>query len=283
MILDIEKTLTEKTVLLTTNFTESSRNAARFAVQLFKDQSVKYVIMHSYYEPPVAHDALYSKEDLAERNSDEKLRHEIELIQKDFPKLKLEFECVIVFGLLAASINETVKRFEADYVVIGNKSSYNLESRLLGYKAANFIRKIEAPVIAVPADIEYKEMDVITFASDMKKIKNLDVLAPALDVVKRNDAKLNIVYVSADDELLVGQQAEAGLYLDNYFAEVSHEFHHSSSHFIIAGISRFVENSKSGMVVLLARKHNFFKRLVESSKTQMMSELAKVPLLVLHE
>ena len=283
MILDLEKTEHEKTVVLATNFTEGARNSCRFAIQLFKNNAVNYILLNSYYEPPIGHDALYSTTDLLERNSEKKLENEKKLLLAEFEELKLSIKCVSVFGLLVSAINDTVEHYKADYVVIGNKPSYDLESVLLGYKTANFIRKIKCPVIAIPSNISFKDMKVVTFASDMKKIKDLNVLSPVLDIVKRQEAQLNILYVSNEDEILVGQQAEAGLYLDNYFTEIPHEFHHSSNQFIISGISRFVENSNSGLVILLARKHNFLERLRESSKTQMMSELAKTPLLVLHE
>ena len=282
-ILNLEKPLSEKTILLTTNFTKSAHNAINFAINLFGDKSVKYVIMNSYYEPPMTHDALHSVEEMTERASHEKCVAEMERIQSSFPELDLNIICESVYGLLKAAINESVEKYKVDYVVIGNKSSFDLESRLLGYKAANFIRKINCPVIAIPEDIKFSDMKEITFASDMKSINNMEVLEPALEVIKRHEAKLNILYVSKDEEVLVGQQAESGLYLDNYFAEIPHEFHHSSNPFIIAGISRFVESSNSSLVILLARKQKFFKRLIEGSKTQMMSELAKIPVLVLHE
>ena len=281
--LNLEKTTEEKTIVLSTNFTKGARNACRFAIQLFGDENVKYVLIHSYYEPPMAHDALHSVKDVESRNAEKDLKSECEKLQSEFPQFDLKIKYDSIFGLLISAINEAVIKYTADFVVIGNKSSFDLESKLLGYKTANFIRKIECPVLAIPENVQFKEMNEITFASDMKSIKNLDVLKPALDLLKNLRAKLNILYVSKEEEILAGQKAEAGIYLDNYFTEVDHEFHHSSNPFIISGISRFVEKTESGLVILLARKHNFFQRLRESSKTQLMSELAKVPILVLHE
>ncbi|MBD3638927.1 MAG: universal stress protein [Crocinitomicaceae bacterium] len=284
MILDINTQQPERTIILTTNFTEGSRNACRYALQLFGDEQVNYVLMHSYFEPLADHDGLYSADQLMEQNSMKKLQDEKEKFRQEFTHLDLdEMECVSQYGVLVSAINDTISQYEADYVVIGNKADFDLESRLLGYKTANFIRKIKGPVLAVPSHLKYTPVQEVTFASDMKNIKDMHVLDPALRLVKSSDAKLHILYVSNEEEVLVGQQAEAGLFLDNYFIEVPHEFHHSNNKFIMNGISSFVESSHSDLVIVLARKHNFFERLLKHSQTQLLSELAKVPMLVLHE
>lgn len=283
MILDLENDSTLKTVILTTNFTESSRNANRYALNLFRDENVQYVLLNSYYEPPLNHDGLVSADELLDRNSMDNLVKEKQLILKEFAGYDLNIECAAVYGVLAAAINEAVETHEADYVVIGNKPDFSLENTLLRYKTANFIRKINCSVLAVPEGMKFSPLHDITFASDMKSIKDIEILRPVVDLVRREKSKLNILYVAKDDELLVGEQAQSGLMLDSYFATIPHEFHHSSNNFIISGITRFTETTDTGLVILLARKHNFFRRLVETSKTEMMSELAKTPLLVLHE
>jgi hypothetical protein len=273
-----------KTIILTTNFSTGARNACKFGIQMFRDVGCKYVLMNSYYEPPATYDIMTSADDALERNSMKNLQAEKEALLAEFPDWKLDIVCESIYGMLASAVNQAVRTHEADYVVIGNKTKFSIENVIMRRKTADIIGQINATILAIPENVNYRSLEKIAFASDLKMVNDTTQLDPVKSIGKKHDSCIDIIHVAKEGQKGVElQKSPTGVQLGGYFADMKHRFHKAMHDDVAAGISSFVSSNKSGLVVLLARKHSFFKRLFEPSRTKEVSELSEVPLLILKE
>jgi nucleotide-binding universal stress UspA family protein len=271
-------------VILTTNFSESARNAMIYAVQLFGSENTSYTIMNTLIDSPTGNDGFLSVEKLNEGDDSKNIKGEETFLRKIFPDNDLKIDCRTVYGHLVPAVNELSKELAANYVVIGNRENFPIDVGILRAKTYEMIERIECPVIAVPANREFREGEGgLVFASDLNTIKKPDHLEPLVRLASQHEVPVMVINVKRPKDVKTKEQEEAGVQLNKIFDKVKHEIHQLENEDVLVGISGFVESNGSSLLILLARKHNFFKRLTSQSLTKEMSKLANMPLLILHD
>ncbi|MCB9224208.1 MAG: universal stress protein [Crocinitomicaceae bacterium] len=271
-------------VILTTNFSESARNAMCYAVQLFGATETEYYIMNTFIDSPTGNDGFLSASDLASRGYQKELKADETYLRKVFPDKDLIIHTRSVYGNLTSAINELVHNIGANYVVIGNKKQYDFDSGILRAKTYEFVRNIECPVLAIPAEREFKvDEGGLIFASDLHTIKKPDHLEPLVRIAKQHKVPVMTIHIKKPAHETTEEETKGSTQLSMIFDIVDYEMHQLEREDVLTGISEFVESHGNSLLVLLARKHNFFKRLTQQSLTKEMSKLANMPLLILHD
>ena len=271
-------------VILTTNFSESARNAMCYAVQLFGAENTEYYIMNTFIDSPTGNDGFLSAEDLASRENTKQLKADETFLRKVFPDKDLMIHRRSVYGTLTSAINELVEQIGANYVVIGNKKEYDFDANILRAKTYEFVRNVKCPVLAIPSDREFKVNEGgLIFASDLHTIKKPDHLEPLVRIAKRHDVPVMTIHIKKPEHEVSDEEEKAGTQLSEIFSIVNYEMHQMERSDVLNGILEFVESNGNSLLVLLARKHNFFKRMTQQSLTKEMSKLASLPLLILHD
>jgi nucleotide-binding universal stress UspA family protein len=270
-------------VLLTTNFSLNSRKASAYAIQLFGTEGVEYVLMNSYFEPPIHHDVLVSINDLLEISSQKKLEEEKSRLVDMFPDLDIKMEIVSVYGIFAASINQIIDDHEISFAVMGIKKWYSFDDVFLRSKAAETIRKTKCPVLVVPEEAVFSELDQVTFATDFQEVEKLDAFKPFLDLAKKHQSEIAVLNVCTDTEMITEHEARVAMQLDHVFSDIMHEFHAVHNDNIVDGIRSFSKINGSKLIVLLARKRFLFSKWLHKSTTRGISQLSTKPFIVLHD
>lgn len=271
-------------VILTTNFSESARNASVYAIQLFGTDNVEYTIMNTIIDSPTGTDGVMSAEGLSDRSDAERLRVEEDFFKKVFAGKDLKIESTSVHGHLVAAINELTKQIGANYVVIGNRSSYDFDASILRAKTYEMIEKIECPVLAVPEGREFSQNEGgLIFASDLKTINKPDHLEPLIRLAVIHDVPVKALHVKKPDVEMTTKHEEAGTQLNQIFAQIPLKMHELEHEDVTKGIIDFVESNGPSLLVLLARRQNFIQRLTRSSLAKEFSKMASMPLLILHD
>jgi hypothetical protein len=271
-------------VILTTNFSDSARNAMIYAVQLFGPENTEYTIMNTLIDSPTGNDGFLSVEKLSESEDSTNILREEAYLRKIFPDIDLTINCRTVYGHLIPAINALSEEIRANYAVIGNREVYPIDAGILRSKTYEMIERINCPVIAIPSTHEFKEgHGGLVFASDLNTIKKPDHLMPIIRLAKHHDVPVMAIHIKKPEEEKTKEQEEAGVQLSKIFESVEHEMYQLENDDVLIGISGFVESNGNSLLILLARKNNFFKRLISQSLTKELSKLANMPLLILHD
>jgi hypothetical protein len=201
-------------VILSTNFSESARNAMVYAVQLFGSKDTEYYIMNTFIDSPTGNDGFLSAEDLSNRGDSSQLKAEETFLRKVFPDKNLDITTTSVYGTLTSAINELVHKIGANYVVFGNKEKYDFEAGILRAKTYDLIRKIECPVLAVPAERDFRANEGgLVFASDLHTIQKPDHLEPLVRIAKQHEVPVMTIHIKKPKDVETQEQTKAGTQL----------------------------------------------------------------------
>lgn len=267
-----------KRVLMLTDFSDTARNAAMYALKMLEDENVHFALLNAYdLEFSGSPYIMQVKEEMAEE-SRKGLKNELSLIRRRFPDVPVEM--VSRFGSLLDVIHQELEESNYELVVLGCRGESALENFLLGSNAYEVIKNIMAPIMVVPKHAKFKKPDKVVFATDLRDIKHEEMIKPLQDVIKHYNASLLFVNVLEDDYV---NRLDAEEKLASHFPGVDLSFNFIEGDDVSKGILKFMDDNDVDMVTMIRHNSGFFDRLFHPSITKQMVLHPEHPMLILHD
>lgn len=277
-----------QTIIITTDFSESSLNAARFAAALAGPLGVgRIVLYHSYgnvlvgTEVPVT-DAYISSTHEQSMQSLEAMEKELsQVLGKD---AGVQIELTANTLPVTIGVEQLAEQWNAGLVVAGATGKSGLERVLMGSNATSLASDIKIPLLIVPKKARYKSINKIVFACDLKKLSRNTPVAEIGSWLERLNAKL--LALSVDME---GKRFDAGTIPGQYKMHelldgFSPEYHYVETDDDIADeIEDFAEDHNAGLIISIPKSYGFFESLFRRSVSKALIRESDVPLLLLRE
>ena len=272
-----------KTIVVAVDFSDSSFNAANYAASLANIFNAELVLVHAYMNP-MAIDQLRAElsgqldKELSEVLEDF-MKENVEILQKKFT---VKIDSFVKEGPATSVLEECIQNTDADLVVMGMKGK-GKSSSLFGSTTLAHIRKSRVPVLVIPEEAKFKSIETITLASDFDEetgIGNYDLLKAIAD---RTKAYVQILNVRKKDLKLSPSEISGKLNTRFAFKEINHNFYTVEDDEVDEGIEDFLEDYPSDILVMLSRRHNFFKRVFGTIHTRKMIYETEIPLLILQD
>src|SRR4030095_15384827 len=180
--------------LVPTDFSDTSKNAARYAVQMAASIPDSKIILYNVFDKIAAGS---DGSPLTETTEDRKIilnnaLHNLELEISDSTGVEIEFIAEENSSLIDA-MTKYVKYNGIDLVIMGITGATRLEQIFMGSNTLNFIYEDACPVIIVPPAAGFKKIENVMFLSDFKDVnrstplnsirKVLDLFKPMLHIV----------------------------------------------------------------------------------------------------
>lgn len=184
-----------KKIIYTTDYSDNSVAALKYAVSLAKLLKDDLIVLHIY--DPSENNKHSKKEHLKE--------HQEKLEAFCRSHLGEEYnDSIISFAAtgghkVSKSILEFVRDMNVHMIVMGACGSSELKDRLLGSTTNEMIGISHFPVLAVPTDFEYQKLDEVIFTSvfDEEDIYYLNELA---NLLKPLNTRIKVVHITHKDE-----------------------------------------------------------------------------------
>mgnify|MGYP001048109038 FL=1 len=271
-----------KTILVPTDFSDNALNAFKYALEMAGSDK-EFVLMNAYHSPNAGTGGmLVSITDMLKKESQKDMKALIKGIKKQFGE-SLNLRGESIHGELLEAIEYITKNQEIDIVVMGTQGASGLKQALIGSNTEKAIREAKVPVIAVPEKGKYDGYDDIVFATDMKEIKDANIMESMLTIAKKFQAKIYILYVIKEGTEPNIDEDVARLNLDSYFEGIDHSYHVVFNDDIEEGINGFIKEVNADLLSMIPRKVSFFDRLFKKSITKQCVYHTKVPLLAIHD
>jgi len=273
-----------KKILLMTDFSDNANNAIIYAINIF-GENVAYILMNSYIvqSPPRSFD---KNEGLAHDKSKKKLLESVTTIKSNFSQYtKLNITTYSKYGAPIEVLDMAAKEHNISFVVMGTKGASGLTKIFLGSITASVVQHTPLPVIAVPDKCKFTSLDKITFAADLHKNRNEDILVPLKQIAKEYNSEIALLNVLKKEDLSAmkeNQQIDK-LKEPNFLNEFKHSWNFVESDDIGLAISDFCKQNKTDLLVVIARHNKFFDRLFHSSTSQELLFYSKLPILALDD
>lgn len=266
-------------VLIPTDFSSNSLNAAKYAVNLYGTEGNVFTILNCYMMPRGTASTMWSIDDMLAKESVEGATEFAERLKEELADLSPVIEVISEHGDLPNVIN----RFQDDevppeIVVMGTQGATGLKEVLLGSNTADVIKRSSIPVLAVPQDATYHIPKRIIVADDAGPVSE-DTIRVLRKIAVDSKAELVIVRVlMAKDSK--PEEPGASAY-DTLLAEIPHTNQYIPGDNVITALSELVGKSDVDMVVLLHRHRGLFEQLFHRSTATKLAMHTHVPMLVL--
>ena len=261
-------------ILVLTDFSEASKQAAVYSLQLAANVQAKVLFLHVYYIPPEAGGDVFIAREAFEGYEDS-----LQAQFKDFIH-NLAFSepasCLIRHGDLITEMNEVIEEQSVDLVVVGNREGGFL-SNIIGSDTTKIIQHASCPVLSVPQKAPFTKMDRIAFASDLKE-SSADIFTWLKEFALASRAHLDIIHVTKHENEKVVQP----VFLEEILKQIEHTFYFVWAKDIEAGIRQHLEEHHNDLLVLIPRQHPFFENLFHKSMTSALTFHSRVPVLTIH-
>lgn len=257
-----------KTVIVPIDFSDTSKNSAKYAVNMVNGEAnVHLVFFHAY------------KKDGEESSSKTQLAELITALgggnitihteqSDDFPD----------------ALSRFARHRAADLIVMGLNGARMLDKIFLTSNTLKLIEKNPCPVMIVPPSANFDNVKNVALASDFKEVdvtipvepikKVLEFLKPHLHIVNVNSEH----YVSLTPEFLEQRRK-----MEEMFRAFKPEFYFIGTSDFHETINTFVEDKKIDLVITIPRSRSFIDTLFNPSHTRKLVFESTVPVLAAHQ
>lgn len=274
-----------KKFLVPTDFSDTSKNAARFAVQAAAGVPGATVTLYNVY------DKIAPGSDgtpLKETDSDKAivLNSALSNLKEELASLSnVPIEFVAEEGTsLIENLTRYVRHNGFDMIIMGITGATRLEQIFIGSNSLNMVREAVCPVMIVPPDAAFKQIKNVLLASDFKNVETTTPLSQLKQVLDTFKPTLHIVNV--DDEHYVELTEEYRVErnkLEKMLGDYDPQFYFIRFYDFLDAISNFTVDKNIDVILTVPRKHSFLSNLFKTSHTKKLAYHSHVPIVAVHE
>lgn len=267
-----------KKIIIPIDFSDTSLNAARYAIEMAKDIPGANITLYYVYSN-ISFSALTSKDAFSRQMVSEAALK----ILKD--KLDNEFDSISYVaesGSFVENLANYVLGNHIDLVVMGITGSSKIAQVFMGTNTLNVIRNISCSVMIIPPEAKYTGLKRVVFTSDFKDVARTTPFVAIKKILDTFKPKLDILNV--DSEHFVELTPEFKIEKENMEDKLSGynpEFSFLRSYDFLEGISSFVETRKINAIITVPRKHTLFNQFFVTSSTKKLAYHSTVPIIAI--
>jgi nucleotide-binding universal stress UspA family protein len=267
-------------ILVPTDLSEVSKVAADYAVKMANRLEANLTLIHIITIVVPVRSAyqrqLKSAEDGLFRRTQEEMISAMKPVAKH-----ARFAAPIIYHVAMGSpFSQTLlreaKKLRTGLIVMGTLGASGLRKVVLGSNTTAMIGDSPIPVLAVPAEAEFKGLKDIVYACDMRNLKKeLKQLIPYATIF---DSTIHIVHVTAS----AGKVGEIEEKMERVIATMGYEKIVTivlADENIDDAIADYIKINRADLLVMFTHKPNFYEKLFDKSVTRRMAFHSKVPLL----
>lgn len=282
-----------KKILCPVDFSSDSLNALEFAARLAEQHQSRLTLIHVFTESEFG-EALskgllsshYKQADIdnltgAAENVLSNLADEVNQLSKKKGLVNCDYH--FTYGPLQQQLTHYARDNNYDLIVMGTTGVTDVMERYIGSNTMQTISRAHCPVLCIPGNAEYHDINKIVYASDYQ-MEDSNILSQLLSFVTPTDAEINILHVAQRkndiEEAMYNDYVEqTKTYLDYKKLKFSIAYHEDPAH----GIDHFVIGENADMLALFYQRKNFFQKLLDDSTTKDITYFATYPILIFKE
>lgn len=266
-------------ILLPTDFSQSSRNAAAYALQFFQDVPCTFHFLHVYPKPAEITNVYYHAMPVEVAQKFEEQLTWLEDIRSNNLHF---FEISFKLNYLIEAVRDYVIHHAIDFILMGTRGIAGQKGISIGKNTADVMMKVKCPAMVISEEAIYKAQKEILFPTDYKITYSPKMLDTLFNLTQMSQASVKILELYNTENEPTAEQLANKIFLQKSFSPDSpmvqtyYSFKNSNS------CSLFLSNENVDMVVMAAKNLSLCQKLLKSSTTSDPFFLKQLPLLVLH-
>lgn len=266
------------TILVPTDFSDLSKVAMRYAIDMAKKMNGKVTLLHVI--------------DTAQHASSMRLRLSslidelVKMAEEDFAALLAEANkynkgkplnySIELGSSFVDAVARFAKRHKANLIIMGTHGASGLKKVVMGSNTASLLEASNVPVLAIPSGSVFKKFRSVVYATDLlnvaKEFKSL------LSIVSKEKPMIHIIHVVPDKKTATTAESKIDkVVIKSGYKNVLVRVLVNEN--TPAAINNYVKKLKVDVLTMFPHKHGFFERLFKPSVTKQLSFLNNAPLL----
>jgi nucleotide-binding universal stress UspA family protein len=270
-----------KSIIVPTDFSSTSVNAAYYAVEIAKRVQADIVLLHvlqlpiTVSEVPLPPDSYELS--LAEAN--QSLKELKKKLEKD-SNGKVHITCKVTTSGFMGEIENLNHKQNTFAMIMGTSGAGATEVFFLGSFSLAAARHLNHPLFVVPPGYQFKGINKIGLACDMRNVSKTVPLPTIKDICDYFDAKLEVLYVGKSDEKIDPLVLSETRFMQGNLADLHPKIRITTDHDIKGGLEDFVQKSGIDALILVPKERNFVESIFHKSVSKSMVLHPQVPIII---
>lgn len=269
------------------DFSETSKNAARYAAHLSKLVPDAHLILYNVF------DALEYGSDSSPLGTDgEEDSSRMAIVELALASVKSDISGITDarISLVAEEGNRFLDTLEAyviknniQLIIMGLTGNTRLVQVFMGSNALNIVKRAIAPVIIVPENTHSQSAKNVMLLTDFKDIESTIPIDTVKSVLNLFKPRLHIVNVDHEHHIQVTEEyqkerAKLELLLQDY----KPDFYFIRLFDFVEAINQFVADNHIDLILTFPRKHSFLSNVFKTTSTTKLAYHSHVPIVAVN-
>ena len=167
-------------------------------------------------------------------------------------------------------------------VIMGTQGATGAQRIFLGTNTIYVIRKSKVPVLVVPENYKFNEVQKILFPSNYLTLYKPKELRPIIEIAKAQKAQITVLYVVEESKLDIRQE-ENKEFLRECLEDISPIFKETQTEYMPDAIHNYVRDNKIDLLTMMNPKHSFMERLLLQQNVDKIGFQVEIPFLVIRD
>jgi nucleotide-binding universal stress UspA family protein len=273
-----------KTILVLTDLSKKSENAAVFALKIAEKLKANIVLFHSFenfqsVNIPESGSWVYEDYEMIKNESltDLKKLEDHMLTHHNPGAFEPEISLLNELGIdLSSSVNQLVRDKKVDLIVMGAEGHDTMSHVLNGSDAGSLLEHANCPVLFVPETGNFDHFKTIVFANDLKK-DYAEAIGFLIDIARMDNSHIILTHFGEYDVKVFGclRLIENELAYENVASRLL------PMEKMDEQLCHFATSAKADLIVLIHHKQDYIKNFIFGSDSKNMLKQSNIPLLIL--
>ena len=266
-------------ILLPTDFSANSRNAAVYALQFFKEVPCHFHLLHVIPFPAEKMGSGYMS---ISPEVQEKFNELLDWLESIKQNQDHHFEVAYLADYFIEAVRTQVQEKRIDLILMGTRGSTNNKAVVIGKNTSDVMKKVKCPVLAISENAVFKEHKEILFPTDYSIHYENKMLSTLLNLASLSKANVKILEIfNSEREPSEEQLSNRNLLKDSFLplAPKLQTYYNSKNS---SPKKLFVSNRNIDMIVLAAKNLNLCQKFLQNKNSSHIPFINQLPLLVLH-
>jgi len=272
-----------KTILVPTDFSETAKNSARYAIAFASKLKIANIALyHSYQVLSISNPLDGYETKVSAEPFKEKSMQQLETFLAELGPIPEGVNVELFHGGadLKEGIAQVLEITNANVIIMGITGGGKLKETLVGSNTLTIAKHTEIPVIIVPADTNLSKLEKVALITDFKDIETNIPEKKIKQLLASKTIDFSIVHVSDKQTSSAAFTKEVAL-LSNMFNEFQPSFHFVNASDFTEGVSEFAEANQIDLIVIVPKQRGVLESMFKSH-TKTLAFHTKTPLFVAH-
>lgn len=282
-ITSVQKFLIMKTIVVPTDFTAVSSNAARYALELAEHLHTSVTLLHVYPIPMAFSDVPVPPQVFNALQTDaENFLDEVKMDLDTINHQHIEINTCARPGMFLTGLRECCEDLMPDAVVMSSHGRAGLERLVNGSETSATVTHLPWPLIIVPRGARFKAPKKIAIACDMVDVGTTVPLQLIKRLIRTFQADLHVLHIHRKKSYAADVIDGTGD-LQQMLADLHPSYHFLEGKDVTETVLEFVEKNEIDLLMAFPKKHNLLESIFFKSQSKLMAKETVVPFMTVHE